>query len=117
MNPKMLACLAVAGLLFSCHGGPNQQLPAYSPIPLARQMPRYPDILRRADITSTVELSVLVDESGNVIDVRLAKSVALVDSVCIVAAKQWKFKPGQLADQTGKYAPAKFWFPIMFDWL
>jgi len=79
-------------------------------------MPMYPDILKRANLSGTVQLSALIDERGQVIDVQVIKSISVVDSVCVEAAKQWKFTPGRLADQNGKYINAKFWFPIAFEW-
>jgi len=116
MNRRLLTIGVVLLLLAACDDRKNELLPAYCPIPIKKEMPVYPDILKRASPSATVELSALVDENGNVTEIQIVKSVPVVDSICISAARHWKFTPGRLADNTGKYVNAKFWFPIFFDW-
>ena len=103
-------------ILIGCQKQNKESFPSYCPIPIKKQMPEYPDILKRAGFEAVVEVSALVDEKGDVIDVQLINSSATVDSVCIEAAKQWKFKPGKISDTNGNYDVARFWFPIEFDW-
>lgn len=103
-------------ILIGCQTQNKESLPAYCPIPIKKQMPEYPDILKRAGFEALVELSALVNEDGNVIDIQFIKSSTTVDSVCIAAAKKWKFEPGKISDAAGNYVVAKFWFPIEFDW-
>jgi TonB family protein len=92
------------------------QLPAYAPIVIEKHLPEIPDLLSRLDVEGIVKLSALVDESGNVVDVKVLQSISILDSICIEAAKKWKFNPGKFADELGNYQSAKFWVQISFDW-
>ncbi len=79
-------------------------------------MPVIPDILSRLNVEGVVELNVLVDDSGHVEDIKVSKSIPVVDTACINAAKLCRFRPGQLADESGKYLPASFWTTVSYDW-
>ena len=103
-------------LFLGCQPQANVGLPAYSPIPIETYAPEYPEILRRAGFEGTVEISALVNEEGIVQDVILIKSLPIVDSVCIEAAKKWKFNPGKIAFVDSNYVNYKFWFSITFRW-
>ena len=110
----------MACLLFGCRTTEKKassvQLPAYAPIVVEKYLPEIPDLLSRIDVEGILRLSALVDENGNVIDVKVLQSMSILDTVCIKAAKKWKFNPGKLADEFGNYQSAKFWIPISFDW-
>jgi TonB family protein len=79
-------------------------------------MPEWPPILSRAGFQDIVELSVLVNELGNVDQVKILKSSPVVDTACVAAALKWKYEAGRIADGTGHYRPSKFWVHIFFDW-
>jgi TonB family protein len=114
---RRFAFLLLIGSVFStCRSIDRTINPAYSPIPTYRALPEYPELLKRAGFEAIVELSALVDESGNVIDVKVVESTPLVDSICVEATRKWKYRPGKLSDSEGKYREARFWVPVFFDW-
>ena len=55
--------------------------------------PAYPDIARAARITGTVILEALIAEDGTVREVKVLRSVALLDAAAIDAVRQWRFTP------------------------
>ncbi len=63
------------------------------PQPAVAPTPAYPDIAREAQVEGTVMLRLLVDVDGHVKDVRLLKSVPLLDEAAISAAWKWVFTP------------------------
>jgi TonB family protein len=121
--------LLLTGFVFaSCQQSPHQDdrssslpdsssLPAFSPVPVEKPFPIWPDILMRADVEGQVDLSLLVNESGRVIDVRVEKSInAVIDSSSVTAAWKWRFKPGRIPARDGIYRDSQFWVPVSFDW-
>ena len=125
---KSLWLFVAALLLPSCQRSDRSQdqklanvdslsYPAYAPIPVVKPQPVWPDILKRANIPGDVDLAILVDESGRVIDAQVTKSLnALVDSASIHAAWNWRFTPGRIPDTHGSYRASKFWVPVSFSW-
>lgn len=63
------------------------------PEAIKRVAPRYPDLAREAGVDGTVLVQALVDKSGRVRDVKVQKSVPMLDQAAIEAVKQWTFKP------------------------
>ena len=62
--------------------------------------PEYPELARKAQIEGDVELLLKIDEKGNVIGVRVAKSVhPLLDQAAIKAAWKARFKPAKQRDK------------------
>ncbi len=55
--------------------------------------PVYPDLAREAGVDGTVLLQALVDKEGRVRDVKVAKSIPMLDNAAVSAVKQWIFKP------------------------
>jgi periplasmic protein TonB len=55
--------------------------------------PVYPSIARSAGIQGDVILEAIIDTSGTVRDVRVLRSVHLLDQAAIDAVKQWRYKP------------------------
>lgn len=55
--------------------------------------PEHPLIAMSARVEGTVVLEALVDEKGHVADVRVTKSIPLLDQAAMDAAKQWEFTP------------------------
>ena len=46
-----------------------------------------------AKVTGTVILEATVDEQGRVTDVRVLRSIILLDQAAIKAVKQWRYQP------------------------
>jgi len=74
--------------------------------------PEYPELAKKAQIEGVVELLLKIDEKGNVVGVRVAKSVhPLLDQAAIKAAWKAKFKP---AKQRDKPVPVMISIKIQF---
>jgi protein TonB len=55
--------------------------------------PAYPSIARSARISGTVILDATIAEDGTVQDVRVLRSIALLDAAAVDAVRQWRFTP------------------------
>ena len=55
--------------------------------------PAYPAIAQAARISGTVTLEALIAEDGSVREVKVLKTVALLDAAAIDAVRQWRFTP------------------------
>lgn len=72
--------------------------------------PEYPPIARRLKVEGTVVLSLLVDENGKVIDVRVERGVAQnvgINEAAIEAARSARFDPG-----TKQGVRVKMWYTL-----
>lgn len=80
--------------------------------PLTRVAAAYPDLAREAGVSGTVNLAVLVDCDGAVRDVRVLKSIPMLDAAAVAAVRQWKFPPLR---RDGR--PVADWFevPVKFS--
>jgi len=58
--------------------------------------PIYPDLARQARVQGTVILEAIIDSLGNVTDVRVLRSVPLLDQAAIDAVRKWKYEPTRL---------------------
>jgi TonB family protein len=94
----------------------SKQITKYAPIPIEKHLPDIPYLLSRIDVEGLVELSALVDENGDVVDAKVIQSISILDSVCIQAAKKWKFKPGKILNESGIFRSVKLWTTISFYW-
>jgi TonB family protein len=64
------------------------------PPKLVRQVdPVYPEAARKAGVEGLVILEAKTDEEGRVIDVRVLRSVPVLDQAAIDAVKQWVYEP------------------------
>src|SRR5215831_4698133 len=80
---------------------PSDALPAFGefvnveelPEPITKVPPDYPEIARASGTEGTVMLQALVGKDGKVKDVRVVKSVPVLDDAAVKAVKQWVFKP------------------------
>lgn len=63
------------------------------PEAINRVPPRYPDLAREAGVDGTVLVQALVDKGGKVRDVKVTKSIPMLDQAALDAVKQWTFKP------------------------
>jgi protein TonB len=55
--------------------------------------PVYPDIAKQARVQGIVILEAIIDPSGNVTNVRVLRSIPLLDQSALDAVKQWKYEP------------------------
>jgi periplasmic protein TonB len=61
--------------------------------------PVYPPLARAARVEGIVILEAVIDEDGSVRDVRLLRSVQLLDAAASEAVRQWRFTPTLLNGQ------------------
>ena len=84
------------------------------PLYVKNSVPRYPRRARKKGLQGTVMLEVLVDETGQVKNLRLLRSSghAILDKAAIASVKKWVFVPGAING-----APAGMWVkvPIRFE--
>jgi periplasmic protein TonB len=75
-------------------GGDIQQ-----PTKIAHVSPTYPSIARSARVSGVVILEATIDEVGAVRDVRVLRSIPLLDQAAVDAVRQWRFTPTLLNGQ------------------
>jgi protein TonB len=63
------------------------------PEAITKVAPLYPDIAREAGVDGQVMVQALVGKDGKVHDVRVVKSIPMLDQSAITAVRQWVFKP------------------------
>jgi len=73
--------------------------------------PVYPEIARQAQVEGTVILEIKADEQGHIVDVRVLRSIPLLDMSAIEAVKQWKYEPLVI---DGKPRPVIFTVTVRF---
>ena len=66
------------------------------PQKIADARPRYPEIARAAHVQGTVMLEAVLDTNGRVSQVRVVKSVPLLDQAALDAVRQWQYTPSTL---------------------
>jgi protein TonB len=66
------------------------------PARVAYQPPIYPSLARTAHVEGIVILEATIDETGIVRDVRLLRSIPLLDRAAIEAVSQWRYTPTRL---------------------
>jgi protein TonB len=59
-------------------------------------MPAYPDIAMRARVAGMVILEATIDAQGKVVNLRVLRSVPLLDQAAVDAVRQWEFTPTRL---------------------
>ena len=69
------------------------------PTLLHRVEPIYPEIAVKAQVGGTVILEAIVDENGEVQNVKVLRSVPLLDKSAITAVSQWRYSPVILNDK------------------
>jgi protein TonB len=53
----------------------------------------YPDLAKKASVQGTVILEAIVDENGEVQNVKVLRSIPLLDKAAIEAVRQWRYSP------------------------
>jgi len=80
---------------------PSDELPKFGEYVYVEELPEaitrvavvYPDLAREAGVDGKVIVQALVDKSGHVKDVRIQKSIPMLDDAAKAAVRQWVFKP------------------------
>jgi protein TonB len=72
-------------------GGPIKE-----PALVRRVEPVYPELAIRAGVQGVVILEAVVDEQGAVKDVKVLRSIPLLDNAAIAAVEQWHYSPVML---------------------
>ena len=80
---------------------PSDDEPAFGTYVYAEELPEvitkvnpvYPEMAREANVDGTVMVQALVGKDGKVHDVRVVKSIPLLDQAAQEAVRQWIFKP------------------------
>jgi protein TonB len=67
-----------------------------APTKIKHVPPVYPPIARSAGIRGTVILEAVIAEDGRVRDVRVLRSITLLDPAAVDAVRQWQFTPTRL---------------------
>ena len=63
------------------------------PKKIADVAPTYPPIALQAGIEGVVILETVIAEDGSVRDVRVLRSIPLLDAAAVEAVRQWRFTP------------------------
>jgi len=61
--------------------------------------PDYPPLARQARIQGQVQIDAVLDEQGNVIEVKVVSGPPLLYQAAVDALKKWKYEPTYLNDQ------------------
>jgi protein TonB len=64
-----------------------------APTLIERVEPEYPAIAVRAQVRGVVILEAIVDRDGRVEDVRVLRSIPLLDNAAMEAVRQWRYSP------------------------
>jgi protein TonB len=64
-----------------------------APALIERVQPEYPELARRAKVQGVVILEAVVDREGRVQDVRLLRSIPLLDRAAMDAVRHWRYSP------------------------
>jgi protein TonB len=64
-----------------------------APAKIADARPIYPDIARNARVEGTVVMEAVLDTSGRVTQLRVVKSVPLLNQAALDAVRQWRYTP------------------------
>jgi periplasmic protein TonB len=74
-----------------------------APALLERAEPDYPPFAVRAQVQGTVILEAVVDRNGRVEDVRVLRSIPLLDSAAVAAVRKWRYSPLLLNGQPERF--------------
>jgi len=79
---------------------------------IRRVEPIYPEIARQACVRGTVILEAMTDIHGRVIDVRVLRSIPLLDDAALDAVRQWVYEPLLV---NGRPRPVTFTVTVRFE--
>jgi len=70
-----------------------------SPVKVVDMAPTYPAIAKAAHVDGIVILEAVIAEDGSVTDVRVLRSIPLLDAAAVEAVRQWQYTPTLLNGQ------------------
>ena len=103
-------CTMIHGTAFPAYG--SEGVLDHGPVARERVAPDYPPRAREAGIDGTVLLLALVCEHGRVVELRVKRSIPILDAAAIAAVEQWTNDP---AMREGRPAAAWTEAPIRFS--
>lgn len=81
------------------------------PVIKHKEVPKFPDLARKAGIEGTVVVTVTIGKKGQVLSAKIYSSVPMLDESALKAAKKCTFKP---AKQRDKFVKVKMNIPFKF---
>jgi len=69
------------------------------PKAIVQTHPQYPTLARQAHIQGQVQIDAILDEQGNVIDMKVVSGPPLLYQAALDALKKWRYEPTYLNDQ------------------
>ncbi|HEX3251926.1 MAG TPA: energy transducer TonB [Pyrinomonadaceae bacterium] len=114
------------GQLVQTKQGANCDFSSYNPLILSHPLvsaasrtidPVYPEIARQAKVQGTVEVRILVNRDGEVMDACIVEGPPLLHSAARNAALQWKFKKnfGLTHKQRRRFVESSIAFKFSLD--
>jgi protein TonB len=67
-----------------------------APQKISDKAPVYPAIATAARVEGLVILEATIDEAGQVVDLKVLRSVPMLDAAALDAVKQWRYRPARL---------------------
>jgi len=81
------------------------------PVLLNRTPCAYPETSRNAGVTGTVMVAALIGEDGRVREVKVVRSIPMLDELALECVRQWTFRP---AMRSGR--PVAYWLAVPVTW-
>jgi protein TonB len=81
-----------------------------APTPITQFKPIYPEMAREAKVEGRVVLHVLVGRDGRVKNVKVIRSVTMLDQAAVDAVSKWVFKPALSNNK-----PVSVWVEVPVD--
>jgi periplasmic protein TonB len=69
------------------------------PRPIIQTKPEYPALARQAHIRGQVEIDAVLDDHGNVVEMKIVSGPPVLYQAALDALKKWKYEPTYLNDQ------------------
>jgi periplasmic protein TonB len=69
------------------------------PKPIVQTRPEYPVLARQARVQGQVQIDAVLDEQGNVVEMRIVSGPPLLYQAALDALKKWKYEPTYLNDR------------------
>jgi periplasmic protein TonB len=69
------------------------------PKPIVQVHPEYPTLAKQAHIQGQVQIDAVLDEQGNVVEMKIVSGPPLLYQAALDALKKWKYEPTYLNDQ------------------
>ena len=70
-----------------------------APKPIIQVHPEYPTLAKQARIQGQVQIDAVLDEQGNVVEMKIVSGPPLLYQAALDALKKWKYEPTYLNDQ------------------